>query len=84
MEFLLIAIIGITGRERRRNLHTKKLHTLNLTSGTCHPTSTGVLSAKHTATNGFSTTIESSDIQRVIMHYRVSINSYNINAQSTR
>jgi hypothetical protein len=30
---------------------------LNLTSGVCHSTSTGVLSTKHSITNGFSTTI---------------------------
>jgi hypothetical protein len=55
---------------------------LNLTSETCHLTSTEVLSTKHSTTNGFSTTMGSRWYSKGIMHYRVSFNSYNINAQA--
>jgi hypothetical protein len=54
---------------------------LNLTSGVCHSTSTGVLSTKHSITNGFSTMIGSRWYTKGIMHSRVSFNSYNVNAQ---
>jgi hypothetical protein len=54
---------------------------LNLASGVCHSTSTGVLSTKHSITNGFSTTIGSICYTKGIMHSTVSFNSYNINAQ---
>jgi hypothetical protein len=53
---------------------------LNLTSGVCHSTFTGVLSTKHNITNKFSTTIGSRWYTKGIMHSRVSFNSYNINA----
>jgi hypothetical protein len=53
----------------------------NLMSGTCHSTSTGVLSAKHSTTNGFPPRWDQGDIQKGIMHSRIPFNSYNINAQ---
>jgi hypothetical protein len=49
--------------------------------GTCHSTSTKVLSVKHNTTNGFSTTIGSMWYTKGIIHSRVSFNSYNINGQ---
>jgi hypothetical protein len=52
-----------------------------LTSGTCHSTSTVVLSTKHSTTNGFHHDRIKDDIEWIIMHSRVSLNSYNINAQ---
>jgi hypothetical protein len=54
---------------------------LNLTSGVCHSTSTGVLSAKHNITNEIFHHDRVKVIYRGIMHSRVSFNSYNINAQ---
>jgi hypothetical protein len=54
---------------------------LNLMSGVCHSTSTGVLSTKHSITNGFSTMIGSKWYTKGIMYSRVSFNSYNIKAQ---
>jgi hypothetical protein len=54
---------------------------LNLMSATCHSTSTKVLSAKHSTTNGYSTMIVSRWYTKGIMLSRVSSNSYNINAQ---
>jgi hypothetical protein len=54
---------------------------INLVSGICHSTSPGVLSTKHSITNGFSTTIGARQYTNGIMHSRVSFNSYNINAQ---
>jgi hypothetical protein len=45
--------------------------TLNLMSGVCHSTSTGVLSTKHSTTNGFSTTIGARWYRKDIMHSRV-------------
>jgi hypothetical protein len=50
-------------------------------SGTYHFTSSGVLSTKHSTTNGFSTTIGARGYKKGIMHSRVSFNSNNINAQ---
>jgi hypothetical protein len=54
---------------------------LTLISGTYHLTSTIVLSTKHSTTNGFHHDRIKDDMERVIMHSRVSLNSYNINAQ---
>jgi hypothetical protein len=54
---------------------------LNLTSGTCHLTSTRVLSAKYSTTNVLSTTIGSRWYTKGIMHFRILFHWYNINAQ---
>jgi hypothetical protein len=54
---------------------------LNLMSGVCHSTSTGVLYTKNSTTIGFSTTIGARWYTKGIMHSRVSFNSYNINVQ---
>jgi hypothetical protein len=50
-------------------------------SGTCHSTSIGVLSSKHSTTNGFPPQWDQGDIQKGIMHFRIPFNYYNINAQ---
>jgi hypothetical protein len=63
------------------NLEPGYKKALNLMSGICHSTSTGVLSTKHSTTNRFSTTIGARWYTKSIMHSRVSFNSYNINAQ---
>jgi hypothetical protein len=53
-------------------------------SGTCHSTSTRVVSAKHSAMNRIFHHDRIMDARnRVVIHSRVSINSYNVNAQST-
>jgi hypothetical protein len=52
-------------------------------SGICHSTSTEVLSAMHSTTNGFPAQKDQGDLKRIVMHSRVSINSYNVSAQST-
>jgi hypothetical protein len=59
---------------------TRVYKALNLMSETYHSTSTRVLSAKHSTTNGFSTMIGSRWYTKGIMNSRVSFNSSNINA----
>jgi hypothetical protein len=54
----------------------------NLTSGICHSTTTVVLSAMHSTTIDYHHDSTKVDIQMVLMHSTVLINSYNINAQS--
>jgi hypothetical protein len=52
-------------------------------SGTYHSTSTVDLLSKHSSANEFHHDRIEGDIERVVMHSRVSINSCNVNAQST-
>jgi hypothetical protein len=56
---------------------------LNLMSEIYHSTSTGVLSTKHSTTNGFFIMIGSKWYIKGGMHSRVLINSCNVNAQPT-
>jgi hypothetical protein len=66
LHFPLIALPGlqlshsINYSSSQHSFHEPRYQkALNLTSGVCHSTSTGVLSTKHSITNGFSTMIGS-------------------------
>jgi hypothetical protein len=61
----------------------QSIKALNLTSGICHSTSTGVLSTKHSTTNEFSIMIGSKWYTKGGMHSRILINYCNVNAQPT-